>query len=210
MLESTARSSNPCSSSLDEVRCGRGFGKSRHRIKFATLFGELLMIHCLPPKIFDYDMFLLMLLVLCVLSRPNHWCTVCGYVIMPKMYGNLTFALPGITRSNIGTLLSYWARWCDRGRCFTLLCFLPFLGVCGRGVIVWELISQPGRWRKLEIELELLVQEYFDACQFASGPSVPVRWTCPPDGLYKVNFDATLFEGSGCAGIGVAILDSSL
>ena len=56
-----------------------------------------------------------------------------------------------------------------------------------------------------------LVQEYFDACQSASGLSVPVapvHWTRPPDGLYKLNFDAALFEGSGYAGIGVAIRDS--
>lgn len=56
------------------------------------------------------------------------------------------------------------------------------------------------------------MQEYFDACQSASGPSVPVgpvRWTHPLDGLYKVNFDAALFEGSGYAGIGVAIQDLS-
>ena len=57
-----------------------------------------------------------------------------------------------------------------------------------------------------------LVQEYFDACQSTSGLSVPVapvRWTRPLDGLYKVNFDTALFEGSGCGGIGVTIRDSS-
>lgn len=56
------------------------------------------------------------------------------------------------------------------------------------------------------------MQEYFETCQSISGPSVPavsVRWTRPAEGIYKVNFDATLFEGSGCAGIGVAIRDSS-
>ncbi|XP_065638086.1 uncharacterized protein LOC136071113 [Quercus suber] len=42
-----------------------------------------------------------------------------------------------------------------------------------------------------------------------SIPTAPVRWTRPSDGLYKVNFDAALFEVSGCAGIGVAIRDSS-
>ena len=35
-----------------------------------------------------------------------------------------------------------------------------------------------------------------------------MHWTRPPDGLYKLNFDAALFEGSGYAGIGVAIRDS--
>ena len=61
-------------------------------------------------------------------------------------------------------------------------------------------------------QAQALVQEYFDACQSASGPSVPIApvcWTRPPSGLYKVNFDAALFEGLGCAGIGVAIRDSS-
>ena len=56
------------------------------------------------------------------------------------------------------------------------------------------------------------MQEYFDACQSASGLSVPVapvHWTRPPDGLYKVNFNVALFKGSGCASIGVAIRDSS-
>ena len=36
-----------------------------------------------------------------------------------------------------------------------------------------------------------------------------MRWTRPLDGLYKVNFDTALFEGSGCGGIGVTIRDSS-
>ena len=55
------------------------------------------------------------------------------------------------------------------------------------------------------------MQEYFDACQSASGLSVPVapvHWTRPSNGLYRLNFDAALFEGSGCASIGVAIQDS--
>ena len=74
-------------------------------------------------------------------------------------------------------------------------------------------VNQP-TWLLKEIgdRARALVQEYFDACQSTSGSSVlvaPMRWTRPPDGLYKVNFDAALFEGSGCAGIGVAVRDSS-
>ena len=72
------------------------------------------------------------------------------------------------------------------------------MGILLRILTVWLVI----------FSLIVLVQEYFDACQSASGPSVPVapmHWTRPPDGLYKVNFDAALFEGSGCASIGVAI-----
>ena len=56
------------------------------------------------------------------------------------------------------------------------------------------------------------MQDYFDAYQSASSPSAPsapMHWTRPSEGLCKVNFDAALFEGSGCAGIGVAIRDSS-
>ena len=56
-----------------------------------------------------------------------------------------------------------------------------------------------------------LVLEFFEACQSDSGPSVsaaPVCWSRPSEGFYKVNFDAALFESSGCAGTGVAIRDS--
>ena len=35
-----------------------------------------------------------------------------------------------------------------------------------------------------------------------------MRWSRPPEGVYKVNFDASLFENVGYAGIGVAIRDS--
>ena len=35
-------------------------------------------------------------------------------------------------------------------------------------------------------------------------PCIPAR---PPEGVYKVNFDASLFENVGCAGIGLAIRD---
>ena len=34
-----------------------------------------------------------------------------------------------------------------------------------------------------------------------------MRWSRPPEGIYKVNFDAAMFENSSCAGIG-AIRDS--
>jgi len=40
------------------------------------------------------------------------------------------------------------------------------------------------------------------------GIVAPVRWFRPPDGFYKVNFDAALFENLGCAGIGMAVWDS--
>ena len=37
---------------------------------------------------------------------------------------------------------------------------------------------------------------------------VLVCWSCPPEGVFKVNFDATLFENNGSAGIGMVIRDS--
>uniref|UniRef100_A0A7N2KNZ5 RNase H type-1 domain-containing protein n=1 Tax=Quercus lobata TaxID=97700 RepID=A0A7N2KNZ5_QUELO len=57
----------------------------------------------------------------------------------------------------------------------------------------------------------VLVREFFDACKSDAGPSVlaaHVRWSRPPEGIYKVNFDAAMFENSSCAGIGMAIRDS--
>ena len=57
-----------------------------------------------------------------------------------------------------------------------------------------------------------LVREFFEACKSEAVPrvpAIPVRWFRPPDGLYKVDFDAALFENSRCAGIGVAIRDSN-
>ena len=57
----------------------------------------------------------------------------------------------------------------------------------------------------------VLVRDFFDACKSDAGPSVPaahVRWSRPPEGIYKVNFDTAVFENSSCAGIGVAIRDS--
>ena len=57
-----------------------------------------------------------------------------------------------------------------------------------------------------------LVREFFEACKSEAVPrvpAIPMCWFRPPDGLYKVNFDAALFENSGCASIGVAIRDSN-
>ena len=54
----------------------------------------------------------------------------------------------------------------------------------------------------------MLVREYLELCNPGAvprGPAAQVRWSRPPEGVYKVNFDAALFENVGCAGIGVAI-----
>ena len=57
----------------------------------------------------------------------------------------------------------------------------------------------------------MLVREYLELCNLGAvprGPAAQLRWSCPPEGVYKVNFDASLFENVGCAGIGLAIQDS--
>ena len=55
-----------------------------------------------------------------------------------------------------------------------------------------------------------MVLEFFDAHAQVPGstPQFPqVRWSPPPMGFYKANFDAALFEESNFAGIGVVIRD---
>lgn len=50
--------------------------------------------------------------------------------------------------------------------------------------------------------------EFFDANKIIKKPSTQassVRGTRPPRTLYKVNFDATIFENLGYAGLGVVI-----
>ena len=37
--------------------------------------------------------------------------------------------------------------------------------------------------------------------------SPPTRWVLPEDGLYKVNYDAAIFDSLGYAGLGVVIKD---
>ena len=57
----------------------------------------------------------------------------------------------------------------------------------------------------------LLVREFLDLSKPGALPrsfSVQVGWSCPPVGVFKVNFDVALFENIGSAGIGVAIRDS--
>ncbi|KAK7845966.1 hypothetical protein CFP56_008599 [Quercus suber] len=56
-----------------------------------------------------------------------------------------------------------------------------------------------------------LVREFFEVGKsevVTRGTAAPVRWSRPPDGFYKVNFDAALFGNLGCAGIRVAVRDS--
>ena len=55
------------------------------------------------------------------------------------------------------------------------------------------------------------MRKFFEACKPDTGLSataVPVRWSRPLESFNKVNFDATMFENLGCAGIEVAIQHS--
>ena len=68
-------------------------------------------------------------------------------------------------------------------------------------------------WPLLEVgeRAGMLVREYLEICNLGAVPrglAAQVRWSRPPEGVYKVNFDASLFENVGYAGIGVAIRDS--
>ena len=57
-------------------------------------------------------------------------------------------------------------------------------------------------------KVEGLVLEFFDANKPEATPRVhspPTRWVLLEDGLYKVNYDATIFDSLGYAGLGVVI-----
>jgi len=71
--------------------------------------------------------------------------------------------------------------------------------------------NQPS-WPLLEVgeRVVALVREFLDLSKPGALPrssSVQVGWSHPPVGVFKVNFDASLFENTGSAGIGVAIRD---
>ena len=53
--------------------------------------------------------------------------------------------------------------------------------------------------------------EYFEVHEPQPLPrqSVLVRWCPPQAGFFKTNFDVAIFDGSGLAGIGMAIRDQS-
>ncbi|KAK7856349.1 hypothetical protein CFP56_023716 [Quercus suber] len=68
-------------------------------------------------------------------------------------------------------------------------------------------------WPLLEVgeRATSLVREFLDLSKPGALPrssSIQVGWSCPPVDVFKVNFNAALFENTGCAGIGVAIRDS--
>lgn len=72
--------------------------------------------------------------------------------------------------------------------------------------------NQP-TWPLKEVgeRLIIFVREFLDMCKIdavPSGPIAPVHWSHPPEGIYKVNFNAVTFENICCIGIRVAIRDS--
>ena len=72
--------------------------------------------------------------------------------------------------------------------------------------------NQP-TWLLLEVgeRAVSLVHKFLDLSKpgaLSRSSSAQVGWSRPPMGVFKVNFNATLFENIGSAGIGVAIRDS--
>ena len=72
--------------------------------------------------------------------------------------------------------------------------------------------NQP-TWPLYEVgeRVVMLVWEFLDLCKpnaLSRGSGVQVCWSRLPKDVFKVNFDAALFENIGSAGIGVAIRDS--
>ena len=69
-------------------------------------------------------------------------------------------------------------------------------------------------WQIHEIEgrARMMVREFWDANDQEQQRSMrrpPARWSPPPVGTYKANFDATLFEELHCVGLGVVYRDHS-
>ena len=57
-----------------------------------------------------------------------------------------------------------------------------------------------------------MVDEFWNVNSKEHGASIPcpvIRWSPPPEDRFKINFDATYFEDSGLASIGVVCRDHS-
>ena len=55
------------------------------------------------------------------------------------------------------------------------------------------------------------MEEFFKVQKKALKPDInhpPIKWTLPPETVYKANFDVALFEHLGLAGLGVVFRDS--
>ena len=77
--------------------------------------------------------------------------------------------------------------------------------LCDQAKAVWKSVPSFSRLYKVG-----LVVEFFDVHTQPTRPEVQqhhIKWTKPPEDCYKANFDATLFENSNMAGIGVVIRD---
>ena len=73
--------------------------------------------------------------------------------------------------------------------------------------------NQP-TWPLLEVgeRAVSLVWEFLDLSKPGALPrssNVQMGWSYPPMGVFKVNFDTTMFKNTGSADIGVAIRDSN-
>ena len=193
------------------VRCGRRFGKLRHQIKFAILFWRAAR-DSLPTKqnlrhrhvpveaacslCDEHAESLIHSLWLCDHAQAVRKSDSCFARYYRKQYQSFLELLGEVmcTGSGFHVALFFTISWCLWQRRNRLRENQP----------TWLLKEDGDRARAL-------VLEFFVACQSDSGPSVsaaPVCWSRPSEGFYKVNFDAALFESSGCAGIGVAIWDS--
>ncbi|KAK7822083.1 hypothetical protein CFP56_037026 [Quercus suber] len=69
---------------------------------------------------------------------------------------------------------------------------------------VWDVGETVQRAREL-------LQEFWDVAERPSrsgGMRLRVKWTPPAAGSYKINFDGSIFESSGRAGLGVVVRDA--
>ena len=85
--------------------------------------------------------------------------------------------------------------------------FPPFCGVCGKGGIEYR--KNQGTWPLHEVgdKAKALVVEFLEAKKHIHnpGPRRVAHWSPPPKNCYKVNFNTTLFDHLGCAGIKVVV-----
>ncbi|KAL0008216.1 hypothetical protein SO802_009718 [Lithocarpus litseifolius] len=81
----------------------------------------------------------------------------------------------------------------------------------GRGVPFKAACLRPNV-QEIEGQVKRMVREFWDANtqeQQRSMRRPPVRWSPPPAGTYKANFDAAIFEELQCVGLGVVFRDHS-
>ena len=74
---------------------------------------------------------------------------------------------------------------------------MPIVGRSGGLVLYWK--------ASVNLTVEDSDRYYIDAMIDSGGK----RWSCPPGGLVKINFDGAIFGASNMSGIGVVIRDSN-